>query len=330
MVAGQIKVIRELCLNHHFGKLDCRRCAESCPHGVFATDRQEAGPDCTNCGLCLGVCPVGAVAGELYSPAGLEALFRRDAGQAGLVCRRQQEQSPWPCLGFLDGRLLLALAVCWAADNRPVILDDSACRACDPQVAEHLAAVVGKTNGLLAEAGLPAIVSGKVVYDYRERSVTRRAFFSQLLGLAGETLREAVAASNGTCEPLPRREWFDRHVTAQVLGEGLACGLFSTPAIRAEVCNACGLCVKHCPQGALRTVDYGTALEFCHTPLACIGCGVCAAYCPQGAITLTAAAVTDKHTIARVDFPRCELCGQVFQPTGGQTACIECLFRREQ
>jgi ferredoxin len=47
-------------------------------------------------------------------------------------------------------------------------------------------------------------------------------------------------------------------------------------------CDACGLCVRYCPHGALRTAD-GRLLA---DPDLCTACGLCTEVCPPGAISL--------------------------------------------
>ena len=46
--------------------INCRRCTEVCPHGVFAEGtshaRLVAPPDCMECGACARNCPVQAIA----------------------------------------------------------------------------------------------------------------------------------------------------------------------------------------------------------------------------------------------------------------------------
>ncbi|MBN1642911.1 MAG: 4Fe-4S binding protein [Anaerolineae bacterium] len=48
-----------------------------------------------------------------------------------------------------------------------------------------------------------------------------------------------------------------------------------------EICIGCGLCVDHCPFGAL-SVDEIAVVD----AMRCVGCGVCTLSCPQGALAL--------------------------------------------
>jgi MinD superfamily P-loop ATPase len=48
-------------------------------------------------------------------------------------------------------------------------------------------------------------------------------------------------------------------------------------------CNACGLCIPKCPEGALLIID-GKAVMV--SDLYCDGLGACIGHCPQGAIDI--------------------------------------------
>ncbi len=56
------------------------------------------------------------------------------------------------------------------------------------------------------------------------------------------------------------------------------------PQIDLERCNRCGLCVQHCPTGA---VEMGEKGPFIARPEDCIYCTECGMLCPTGAITVT-------------------------------------------
>jgi len=52
--------------------------------------------------------------------------------------------------------------------------------------------------------------------------------------------------------------------------------------VKGEACNACGLCVKKCPVGAISLDNDRISID----EKVCLGCGFCAAACKRAAITL--------------------------------------------
>lgn len=46
-------------------------------------------------------------------------------------------------------------------------------------------------------------------------------------------------------------------------------------------CTDCRLCLKACPQAAIRRREKGNAVHYSAAPDRCIGCGICAAVCPS-------------------------------------------------
>ncbi len=60
------------------------------------------------------------------------------------------------------------------------------------------------------------------------------------------------------------------------------------PAITAEQCTGCGLCVTSCFRGVL-AFDYETDQAVVVTPRMCVvGCTTCACLCPEDAVSLPA------------------------------------------
>jgi 2-oxoglutarate ferredoxin oxidoreductase subunit delta len=57
------------------------------------------------------------------------------------------------------------------------------------------------------------------------------------------------------------------------------------PAVKAEWCKACGLCIAFCPQNVFGADVAGKPVV--DNPENCIGCMLCDYRCPDFAITLT-------------------------------------------
>ena len=50
--------------------------------------------------------------------------------------------------------------------------------------------------------------------------------------------------------------------------------------VNKELCSACGLCIRECPQGAIILIWGRADID----PARCNGCQRCLDFCPQGAI----------------------------------------------
>lgn len=326
-MSGLIGIDREACLNFNYPKLSCRRCVAACPAGALGDGPAFDARLCDGCGLCLAACPVDAVCAADYSPSALAALFEDPAAPLALACPKREEFSRWPCLGFVNSRLLVALVGCAAGSGRQVAVDDRDCAACRPAVAAHVAAAVAEANRLLAMDGKLPVARGEAAGEVnrREKPVSRRAFFTGLLGAAVNTAREAMLAGAGGGR-FPSRELSARHPPGRLTALNPPAAAYNNLVI-GEACRACGLCARLCPRRAIAVADNIASLDFVHDPVKCDGCGVCAAHCPEAAIRLEAAGRLDVHHVATRSLPRCAGCDQLYQPAGGQPLCLECLLK---
>ena len=64
-------------------------------------------------------------------------------------------------------------------------------------------------------------------------------------------------------------------------------------------CVACGKCIRCCPFGAIKEVEFRGEVKAQVIETVCQGCGVCTSTCPQGAIQLAHA--TDNQILAEVN-----------------------------
>lgn len=329
-MAGVVAVEQQSCLNAVYKKTTCRRCQTSCPElcidAALAVDENR----CNECGLCLAACPAEAVWGENFTCQALDAVVADAVSPLVLSCRRRDESSPWPCLGFLDARLLLALVGSGKDGPRQVAVDDRFCSDCKPPVAAYLRELADETGGLLLSEGRALIVRGEAAgrIERREKTVSRRDFFSHLLGATIGAVREVMAVNSGDGEPLPRRALLAKYADRLKLTAAGPTKLFHNILIAAG-CQACGFCSRICPTKAITVEDHGAVLDFFHSPQKCTGCGVCADHCPSGALSVTAAESLEVHHVARCELPRCTECGQLYQPSGNKPVCLECLLKHD-
>ena len=70
-------------------------------------------------------------------------------------------------------------------------------------------------------------------------------------------------------------------------------------AVDNKRCVACGKCIRCCPFGAIKEVEFRGEVKAQVIETVCQGCGVCTSTCPQGAIQLAHA--TDNQILAEVN-----------------------------
>lgn len=145
------KIVRngELCLNNRYKKMECQRCRRICPQGCINSALEFDLTNCDECGMCLSDCPAEAIAGEGYSQTSICEILASANSPLWLSCSRQDKQSSWPCLGFLEARLLLAFVFSGKNSNRQIVVDNRFCFDCKPKVASYLQEMFRALNSIL-------------------------------------------------------------------------------------------------------------------------------------------------------------------------------------
>ena len=158
----KVVIDTQRCINNRFAKVKCKVCMDTCPAKCIS-ETLAIGDQCTNCGLCLASCPDEAIGGVSYPLEAVQQLFT-DNEPIRLSCQKCQPDSVWPCLGFLDPVLLLALVFSGKDTRREVIIYQEDCRQCCDDVAEHLVRTVAESNRLLG-SGKQMIVNSRQKFD---------------------------------------------------------------------------------------------------------------------------------------------------------------------
>lgn len=263
-----------------YSSANCSRCEEICPQKAISQHAIDA-EACDGCGLCTAVCPTGAVVAHVDYAKGLQELMEKE--KPLLICQ-DVRKSDFPCLGFLNRRVLWSLA-----RDKDIYLELSHCAACRPAVHDWLKQEADACNEELRAEGVEQRVHlVRVKEDTRqkqafmERGVARRGLFHALFHAARDEV-EAVEKRQAVAFGVH----FDAAVFVKERVGDLSAG--ETPPLFygldvGKSCNACGLCASVCPEDAL-SCNWATKVVTFH-PLRCTGCGICTKTCGQNALRI--------------------------------------------
>ena len=256
------------------------------------------------------------------------ALLKSPADILHLSCRRHGK-GPWSCLGFLNARDLVTLAL--PQTDRPLrklVFYLSDCRQCNPAVAEHLDAEMEAAAAFLGRYGKLCIHEGEKPPqpDEEMRVLSRRSFFGSLLETGMATVRNVMWPEE-IPGPLTKAQDRARILAGRSENElALPQAVFPLISVGAG-CLACELCAKVCPTGSLTALDHGQSLELRQEPLLCTGCGLCVAHCPAACVSLEENGPALATTVCLQEYPFCNECGKPFKPAGQQLTCFDCLLK---
>ncbi|MDU2066024.1 MAG: 4Fe-4S binding protein [Sporomusaceae bacterium] len=313
------RIHQELCYAFCYSKSQCSRCCQECPKEAIRADFSVVEALCDDCGLCSAVCPADAISLKDISNETWSALFNSDC--AVVTCQGQDSISPFACLGFLDFRLLTASILKYGAT---IVVHTQKCLECRPTIAPFLEEQLKTSFSLLPQEQKKNLIWGAKAASYlpKQKMVSRRTFFKDLCGSFVKTT-SLLLQDVGPSEPIRRKERL-RDVNSQLEFQPT---VFSMLKID-QTCTGCGLCVKLCPEKALKILDFGQAIEILEETRKCYQCNLCIDSCPVQALAYDQA-TTEEVSLARIELPRCEQCGSVYQPVSTESVCLECRFQQK-
>lgn len=319
----------------------CQACVKVCPRAAW---RQQAGgpalsPDrCDACGLCLAVCPTGALTG-IATKAARRTLSGREVRLA--ACERvlgADCEGRIPCLHALG---LTELLESWREGCGNWVMAQAPCDGCPRGQGERLQTRIARLNELLRDRSQPTI-SLRAVPPERwlallqaakpSRSVAVDASRRRWFGLAASPRPEVGGAASVA------------QVGSQSAGSGpgtLLPGNGRWPwslEIDPEACQACHACAQICPSAAIVQETWAGTKAGSATALTgagyrleharCTGCGLCVDVCPTQAVRLQAWS-QPRQTLLDLRVNRCARCGATYawpvERTSMPTLCPVCV-----
>lgn len=285
------------CLRSRFFKNNCQLCKAVCPvDAVTLLSSVAIDYDrCTQCMLCVGACPNGAIESK-FAPFHLLVKKLDEIPAPVLGCSAIAEEKRWhadvPCVGIFTPEHLVA----FSALVRGVIqVNLTRCQSC------RNGAMVAVLRARLAEAAhmYPLavqkiiLVTDSTALNFTPKMMGRRALFGFLREKATEeTARmfhlvsaEKTQSTSYGVKALPARRQLLNHIAREASAPELQRFGYAEVAVQ-EHCVLCPACSAICPTGALVLSENDGVKSLTFDRSLCTGCGLCAEFCPKKAIVV--------------------------------------------
>lgn len=323
----------------------CKLCIESCPHNAISEYRELDPKRCTECGVCMAVCPSGG-----FVDHSLDKLhnYLLESEKIILNCPKAAPLGfEIPCLGILDRDSWMTLML--LAKEKTVTIITGVCSACKDREAcassveifkqvhrdwpEHPAVKInvrpdqGSAEELeIAKSIKSENAASKPELGWRQRS--REKIEEWLPSISADESYQIPKTRQWLIEAFEASE--EKKIPFHAL------------SIVDDSCTNCGVCAAICPQGALQKQeemnsdpdtadqtkeDQITALRLIFEPQKCVQCHRCAETCPSKALTfnvkpLSHRLITGKILVHEGRPKYCNRCGKRIFDNG--EFCLVC------
>lgn len=266
---------------------ECQQCIICCPHEAISAKKDIIRDKCTECGVCMAVCP-----SDGFVDRDMKRLekYLFESGEIILNCPLAEPLGyEIPCLGMLDRDAWSTLIL--LADYKEVRLITGDCGSCEDRAA--CAASVSSLKEVLHAQVEPPSIKIEILPALADSSEAERKdkakFPAKKISDARISLRQQGKEKIKTLFPMieaeetntiPRtRQWFAQALSLNPEKK------ISYKAIKADNnCTNCGVCAKICPQGALQQVQKDERIRLIYEPLKCVQCSRCVNICRTDAL----------------------------------------------
>ncbi|MHB1652276.1 MAG: NADH-quinone oxidoreductase subunit I [Desulfitobacteriaceae bacterium] len=309
----------------------CKICIEACPHKAISEYREVDLSRCTECGVCMAVCP-----SDGFVDRAMDDLhgYLQNSEEIVLNCP-QAAPLGWeiPCLGLIDRDFWLTLMLYALA--KPVRLLTGLCSGCPdkeacaisvetfksihtawpdhPQVQVTVKPSNGESGEILAHL-LGRDEKGGL-RNWRELGLKKVERW--LPGLVAEETYDIPKTRQWLMEVLALHEQVQIPFLAIVVEDS---------------CTNCGVCAAICPQGALTKRQKGENLQLVLEPLRCVQCRRCIEICQPKALSLSSKPLSHRLLKGKIllheGTPRyCSHCGKQIFDNSEPPVCLACATR---
>lgn len=341
------------CMNRRQTKHPCHICNQLCPSGAVPANPAIQKIDwekCKNCGVCVTACPSRCFAPDLETQKNLSAPAR--GRTAIFACDRAEIKSgvsrveclcgiPWEWLAALALRLQVVLYVGGCQDCQA--------KECRERLEENLRQIRLFLGTERTERSLVLLYDTKEIAGISAGvQMNRRDFFH----IFTSGMKKTVAYGVTSVMPMPRDDpaqngFTYRRLLADVVWQEYEAAVNgqekpqdTLPVYEVllpnfiENCFGCGLCVKVCPQQALKVSGDGEGRRIISiAPWKCTGCGLCGKTCIHGGIDGMARMQVhhlQMQGYVRVYHEKCRSCGAVIPVDTPDGMCIACTARNKK
>ncbi|WP_088187994.1 4Fe-4S binding protein [Desulfosporosinus sp. FKA] len=313
----------------------CRICFDSCPHKAIEDSMQIKADHCTECGLCMSICPSDGFVNRMYD----ELLNYVTLNQSvSLNCPQAIRMDfEIPCLGIFDkdswGSLLIM------AREKPVSIYTGECGNClDKQACKKSIQTLKEYySEQLLNTSLKIRVSSDSGDDLnkaqppkdnsnKESGLSRRQELTGWLNQNKRKLEDVLPSlinTKGYLIPKSRKRLI------QLLQDRTDIKIpFKVPTI-SDCCTSCGICTLICPQNALQKMENGDSIKIILEPYKCVQCNRCIDSCRPQAMKSEMKHLSYKYLTGKVllheGIPlNCSCCGKQIFENNDAHLCIAC------
>lgn len=289
----------------------CRLCVDVCPHHAISEYREIDAKRCTECGVCMAVCP-----SDGFVDRNSDLLHHFiESGEAIILNCPQAIPAGFeiPCLGMIDRDLWTSLML--VARGKEVKIHTGKCAECPDKKAcvqsvrgfKEVHADWPNHPPILIQVSpdqgeeIPLSPSAPKVKTPEKGGWKKKGWEKIESILPGLTGDEAY--------PVPRTRQL---LTKQM--ESYPEERIPIPALKVnDQCTSCGVCAAICPQTALSKKENGDELSLVYEPYKCVRCQRCVNICNPKALSFSTKPLS--HRL---------LTGKILIHKGSPLYCIRC------